>query len=108
IRAYKNASFYSSMDIVTGATTDQIPMVNIGNSPAKNGLGEQWHYGFGLWIECHDSNYTCSGTTQVSSPGAFGTYPFWNLEHDFFGIVARQGELGTFTDGYAVYDSVRD
>lgn len=107
MRAFIDADFYSSMDVVNNASSDQLGGAAIGSSPAFDGLGEQWHYGFGLWIECHDSSFICGEATQVSSPGAYGAYPFWNKQHNYFGIVARQGDLGTFTDGYQVFDAVR-
>jgi len=69
-------------------------------------LGEDWHYGFGLWIECAANPFDCPEVTTISSPGAYGAYPFMNRADDYFGIVARQGGLGTFPEGTAVYDSV--
>lgn len=75
-----------------------------------NGLGENWHYGFGLWDECQvaaNAPFTCAAGTRVSSPGAYGAYPFWDRSKDYFGIVARQGTLGTFPNGIAIERSVR-
>ena len=108
LRAYKNADFYSSSAIVDNATSDKISNATIAYSPTTLGLMEDWHYGYGLWIECHSETFDCTATTQVSSPGAYGAYPFVNLENDYFGIIARQGNLGTFTEGYAIYDSIRE
>ena len=75
-----------------------------------NGLGENWHYGFGLWNECQvaaNAPFTCTAGTRVSSPGAYGAYPFWDRSKNYFGIVARQGTLGTFPNGIAIERSVR-
>jgi hypothetical protein len=33
--------------------------------------------------------------------------PFWDRSKDYFGIVARQGALGTFPNGIAIERSVR-
>ena len=52
-----------------------------GASPAFAGTGEDWHYGFGNWIECHAPSFNCSGRQRVSSPGAYGAYPFIDFEN---------------------------
>jgi hypothetical protein len=87
--------------------SDQVGNAVIANSPALVGIQEDWRYGFGLWLECHSPTYNC-GRVAVSnsSPGAYGAYPFLNRESKFFGILARQGSLGTFRDGYAVFAQV--
>ena len=72
-----------------------------------NGLGEDWHYGFGLWHECQSATFNCTAGARVSSPGAYGAYPFWDRSHGYFGLVARQGTLGTFPNGIAIERSVR-
>jgi len=76
-------------------------------SPSVVGLGEDWHYGFGLWHECQNPAFNCTAGARVSSPGAYGAYPFWDRSHGYFGIVARQGTLGTFPNGVAIERSVR-
>lgn len=109
IRAFRDADIYSSPSIVALATTDHISDATIVNSPANSALDEEWHYGFGLWLECHNAAFleSCATDPTISSPGAYGAYPFLNTEKGYFGLVARQGELGTFRNGYAVFDSVR-
>ena len=87
--------------------TDQIASATVVNSPALSGIGEDWHYGFGLWLECHANPFDCEqGVDSYSSPGAYGAYPFMNLTNKFYGIIARQGALGTYRNGYAVYTAV--
>lgn len=110
IRAYRDADIYTSNSLVTAATSDQIADATIVNSPAFNAIAEEWHYGYGLWLECHSNSWEaeCGNSPTVSSPGAYGAYPFLNLGNGSFGIVARQGELGSFREGYALFDSVRD
>lgn len=111
IRAFRDVDFYTSDMVVNQIASDQLSEANIGNSPALSGIGEDWHYGFGVWIECHQNPFSesaCTPEQQISSPGAYGAYPFLNREEGYFGIVARQGELGTFREGYALFDGVRD
>jgi CubicO group peptidase (beta-lactamase class C family) len=86
---------------------DHTANVTIVYSPAITGLGEDWHYGFGLWQECQSAIYNCTPGSRVSSPGAYGAYPFWDRDHRYFGIVARQGALGTYTNGVAIERAVR-
>jgi len=73
-----------------------------------NGLGEEWHYGFGLWQECKGAPYSGIPGSRVSSPGAYGAYPFWDRAHGYFGIVARQGALGTYPEGIQIERSVEE
>jgi CubicO group peptidase (beta-lactamase class C family) len=107
LRAFRDGLFLPQ-DLTTAATRDQVGDAAIINSPALAGLGQDWRYGFGLWLECDSPVYSCTGVDYISSPGAYGAYPFIQMREGFFGLVARQGELGTFRDGYAVYDAVRD
>lgn len=76
-------------------------------SPAFAALGEDWHYGFGLWHECQSATFNCSAGTRVSSAGAYGSYPFWDRNRDYVGILARQGPLGTGFEGVLIERSVR-
>ncbi len=80
--------------------------VAIRYSPALEGVEEDWHYGLGLWLECPSATFDCASITRVSSPGAYGAYPFLDFEEEYYGILARQGDLGTFAEGKAVLDAV--
>ena len=93
-------------ELIDLMTSDQISNATIGYSPALVGVSEDWHYGFGNWIECHANLNNCMQTTRVSSPGAYGAYPFIDYENKYYGIIARQGALGTFRNGYELFESV--
>lgn len=67
-----------------------------------------WHYGLGLWLECTAKQLDCSPTARVSSLGAYGAYPFIDFEHKYFGIIAREGNLGTSVEGYKVWAVVEN
>lgn len=88
--------------------SDHTASAVMANSPAYNALAEEWHYGFGLWQECRSSTYDCTPGSRVSSPGAYGAYPFWDRSNGYFGILARQGKLGTFRDGIAIERAVQN
>lgn len=81
------------------------PMVSgINGGP---GLGEDWHYGFGLWHECRSAQFNCVAGMRVSSPGQYGAYPFWDRSKDYTGIVFRQGARGTMTEGIEIERAIR-
>jgi CubicO group peptidase (beta-lactamase class C family) len=94
--------------LITMMTSDQLEKKKIENSPAKLGIKEDWHYGFGTWIECHNTTNDCDKTTRVSCPGLYGAYPFIDYEHNYYGILAREGKLGTFIKGYELFKKVSD
>lgn len=80
--------------------------VTIAYSPVTD-IGEEWHYGFGYWHECASATFNCTAGARVSSPGAYGAYPFWDRGLDLVGIVARQGELQTGFEGVSIERAVR-
>ena len=87
-------------------SSDQLGTATVGESPPLNRLGEDWHYGFGVWIECPENPFNCNQINRISSPGAYGAYPFIDFENGYYGIVARQGALGTFPEGVQLFESV--
>jgi hypothetical protein len=82
------------------------------SSPAFDSLGEDWSYGLGNWLECPGASalgsYDCGDGHRNSSPGAYGAYPFIDFDHDYFGIVARRGALGSSGEGVAIFRSIED
>jgi CubicO group peptidase (beta-lactamase class C family) len=86
---------------------DHIASATISYSPTIAGLGEDWHYGFGLWHECQSVTFNCVAGTRVSSPGALGTYPFWDRSKNYTGIVVRAGAFGTTNTGITIERTVR-
>lgn len=87
---------------------DQLNTASISYSPALNNLSQDWHYSYGSWIECNATSFNCTETTRLSSPGAYGAYPFIDYENKYFGILARQGALGTFPEGVALINQISD
>lgn len=107
LRAYKNREILSPA--LSGlAVADHTANATISNSPILTALGEEWHYGFGLWHECMNATFDCSPAGTISSPGAYGAYPFINYQKDFFGLLARRGTAGTFEEGLVLYRSVQN
>jgi hypothetical protein len=52
---------------------------------------ENWLYSLGHWVE----NDAVVGDGAFSSPGAFGFYPWIDSGKTTYGIVARQGPMGS-------------
>ena len=98
-------------DLLTDASkslmmTDQITTAVMADSPIVTSLNQEWHYGFGIWLECPQVVFNCHNIFTDSSPGIYGAYPFSNLRDRFFGLVARRGAAYTIAEGKAVYDAV--
>ena len=106
LKALRNGSLLNTTSM-NNLLADHTAAVTIVYSPTIAGLGEDWHYGFGLWHECQSAAYNCTAGSRVSSPGAYGAYPFWDRSNDYFGIVVRQGALGTFPNGIAIERDAR-
>jgi CubicO group peptidase (beta-lactamase class C family) len=96
-----------SIALMNQLLADQTASATIVYSPALAGLGEDWHYGFGSWQECESASYDCTPGSRISSPGAYGAYPYWDADQGYIGLVARQGALGSFPNGVAVERAVR-
>lgn len=96
-------------NIIEAMTSDQSDSAIIAYSPvAQWPVAQDWHYGFGLWIECSSVVFDCTTTTRVSSAGSYGAYPFIDFEKKHFGIIAREGTLGTGFKGYKIWDDVKN
>ncbi len=96
-----------SHDLITQMQSDQLDEAEVAYSPVIESIGLDWHYGFGDWIECDANPFDVSCVTgRISSPGAYGAYPFIDNELDYIGILARQGSLGTFSEGYEIIASI--
>jgi CubicO group peptidase (beta-lactamase class C family) len=100
----------ASMSQLLADRTASVPILyspiltGIGGGP---GLGEDWHSGFGLFHECQSATFNCVVGARVSSPGAYGSYPFWDRSKGYTGIVVRQGVFGTLITGILIERSVR-
>ena len=95
--------------LIETMVSDQSGNADIISTPVNEGsLALDWHYGFGLWIECSSVPFDCSTTKRISSAGAYGAYPFIDFEKQYFGIVSREGALATWHKGYQVWASVED
>ncbi|MEO8159616.1 MAG: serine hydrolase domain-containing protein [Betaproteobacteria bacterium] len=112
LKALKNGALLSAASMGQ-LLADQTASIPIAYSPIFEGinggpgLGEDWHYGFGLWQECQSATYNCVPGTRVSSPGSYGAYPFWDRSKNYTGIVLRQGANNTLIKGITIERAVR-
>jgi CubicO group peptidase (beta-lactamase class C family) len=95
-----------STSLAAEIVADHVAEIPIVYSPA-DAIDQEWHYGFGFWIECASATFDCTDITRISSPGAYGAYPFIDYQLGYVGILARQGPLGSFRDGWQLFDEVR-
>ena len=95
-----------SAQLKTTVLADHTSSVEIRYSPALENIGEDWHYSFGFWLECQSSTFDCEGVRRISSPGAYGAYPFIDYGLGYVGILAREGALGSYPEGKRVLDTV--
>ena len=64
--------------------------VTLAQVPDEASDGERdWHYALGCWRECNQDPYpaACDEPGVLSSPGAFGFYPWWDTARGFWGVV---------------------
>ena len=106
LRAIYNKSFLSE-SLFDEMLKDHIGSKTIAYSPVLDDYNEEWHYGFGVWLECHNSSFNCNTIDYYSSPGSYGAYPFVSYTKKYFGILARQGALGTFTEGLDLFRHIQ-
>jgi len=97
-----------SPSLIAAMRSDHVGQRTIEYSPALEGIGEDWHYGLGVWLECHSSEFDCVQTPTISSAGAYGAYPFIDYDDEYFGILAREGGLTTFDRGYRLFETMSD
>ena len=112
LHALKNGALLSTTSM-SELLADHTASTAIAFSPIMDGisggpgLAEDWHYGFGLWHECRSAHFNCEPGARVSSPGNFGSYPFWDRILGYTGIVVRQGLPGTLKRGIDIERFVR-
>jgi CubicO group peptidase (beta-lactamase class C family) len=96
----------------TAMLANQRGEAKVVGSPTLDALNQDWAYGFGNWLECSTAigpdTFDCGAGHRNSSPGAYGAYPFIDFDHHYLGILARQGSLGTFREGDALFNVVAE
>lgn len=98
-----------SADTQAALWSDQRGAASVLNSPSLSAIGQDWAYGLGNWLECPSPEFTCRAwPRRNSSPGAYGAYPFVDFGNGYFGLLARQGALGTFARGWELYQLVHE
>lgn len=86
--------------------TNNTPMPKEG-SPPKLYLNQDWHYGFGLWLECPSEKFSCSKNIIYSAPGLFGSYPFINFDTGYYGLIAQDDRAENFKNNLLAIDKIK-
>jgi CubicO group peptidase (beta-lactamase class C family) len=85
-------------DSTEAMSQDRTPVESVAmeSVPAVASDGVAWHYAFGSWRECNQPIYdeACESDGIISSPGAFGFYPWWDRRDDTWGVIAAQIPVG--------------
>ena len=95
LTALMNGTLLSAESMIE-LTRDHTPIgTRFESVPATADEHGDWHYGFGCWRECPDSEYSeaCDGPSVISSPGAFGFYPWFDQEKGYWGLISTQIRL---------------
>lgn len=99
-----------SQESMQELTRDRTPIgtqfISVPSTADEHG---DWHYALGCWRECTESEYSalCDEPGVVSSPGAFGFYPWVDQKNGYWGIISTviriRGASVTVPLGHAWY-----
>ncbi|MEC8050027.1 MAG: serine hydrolase domain-containing protein [Myxococcota bacterium] len=115
LQSYINGTILTA-ESVSQMSQDRTPIdsVTMESVPAVASDGVAWHYAFGSWRECNQPIYdeSCEGDGVISSPGAFGFYPWWDRRDDSWGVIATQlplaGSRQTVPLGHTLQALIKD
>lgn len=82
-----------SPESVTELTRDHTPVgTRFESVPQLARATGEWHYGLGCWRECREAPYSeaCDEPLVISSPGAFGFYPWFDQARGYWGLISTQ------------------
>lgn len=84
--------------------------VTLAHSPLTE-AGREWHYGYGLWRECPEEIFSaaCVEHVRISSPGAYGFYPWIDRRHEYWGVLSTDRSIltGAATDSVLAGERVQ-
>lgn len=82
----------ASFDVLIAERLSQVDIVS---RPSALEDGLDWYYGLGLWRECDEPNWnaSCDAKRRVSSPGAFGWYPWLDVDEGYYAVLAMEERL---------------
>ncbi|MFK8052160.1 MAG: serine hydrolase domain-containing protein [Woeseiaceae bacterium] len=77
----------------TELATERTTLLTLSSRPAAvTANNVDWHYGLGVWRECPELVWdaSCTVRTLVSSPGAFGWYPWIDADEGYYAVLAME------------------
>ncbi len=99
LRAQLAGDFLSaSFDTLAAERLSGVQIVSRPGAIDDNNI--DWYYGLGVWRECDDAvwNATCDANVRVSSPGAFGWYPWIDVQNGYYAVLAMEEPITLFND----------
>ena len=96
LRALLGGELLSASSLAAMAADHTPSGVTLANMPPVTTTNSAWHYALGCWRECSEAVYgpSCDEAGTLSSPGAFGFYPWWDQRRGFWGVIATQLPAG--------------
>ncbi len=110
LKKYYEGKLFSSSHLLSAESELVKITKGIGVSPIKKIIGQDWRYGYGFWLECNVEvplEYNCAGVTRISSPGAYGAYPFIDYPKGLYGILSIKAGMGGDPEGYKIVESIQ-
>lgn len=92
LRALLDGTLLPNQQEVMDADHTPVDDIVIAESPVEK-YGQAWHYALGHWRECAAAGWqpACDDEVIVSSPGAWGFYPWIDRARGTYGIMAADG-----------------
>lgn len=83
----------NSLDQLITERLSAVTIVSRPNTISANNL--DWYYGLGVWRECDQPMWDsiCASERRISSPGAFGWYPWLDLDNGYYAVLAMEEPL---------------
>lgn len=83
----------ASLDTLIAERLSGVTIVSRPSTVEDNNV--DWYYGLGLWRECDQPVWdaSCESLRRISSPGAFGWYPWIDLDEGYYAVLAMQEPL---------------
>ncbi|MEM1437366.1 MAG: serine hydrolase domain-containing protein [Pseudomonadota bacterium] len=78
-------------------TAERTAALGLMSRPAAvEGATRDWQYGLGVWRECNRPEWdaVCEAATLVSSAGAFGWYPWLDVDRGYYAVLGRNASVG--------------
>lgn len=108
LHAVDDCSFLSGPSahrLCAAMTSDQIPYWTQ-PTRARATFGEDWHFGFGMWLECRQDTHGCRQHDTVSTYGRAGQYAAIVRSAGLFVVIGPTLGPSADANGWALYRAI--